>query len=103
MPDTAEVRNEYSQDYRGFFVAGAVGGYNKDGYLVIDLWNDRPGFPDAYQAEAVDGKVTIDVSKQPPITVREFQTRLYMSVTFAKSLRDFLVRQIKAATKDPDA
>lgn len=102
MADKAEVRNTYSQDYRGFFVTDAVGGHNEDGFFLLDFYNERQGFPESMAAEAADGKLKANLANLPPMGIREFQTRVYMTVAAAVRLRDFLRKQIEAATAEDD-
>ena len=86
------IRCVRSKDYKAYYEHGAQGGILSSYHLRVDFY--REDIPLTEGFEVKDGKM----ERQPdePTVTREIDLSVYMSLPFAKQLRDWLHRQITA-------
>jgi len=83
------VRYVRSSDYKVYYAHGAQGGILGSYHYRIDFF--REDIPFTMKATEVGGKVKPDEE----IITREIDISVYLSLPFAKQLRDWLDRNIK--------
>jgi hypothetical protein len=92
------LRNIYAPSYQSVFVTDGAGSLNlRDGYIILDLYNEHQGFPQEQQAPIEGGKMKVPQTTENPIVVREFQVRLHIPIESAERIGKWLQNQHKAA------
>lgn len=94
IPDQIRVHNKISANYRELHIDGAFGGITTRGYINLSFYAERLPIPKATDfsitSEGKMGDKIADSEDSKQGLLREFEFGVYMDITTAKSLVEFL-------------